>query len=46
VTTANEFGELLRDAIDLPIPSLIVLEIDYDVEATIDDELGEATVLT
>lgn len=46
VTTANEFGGLLREAITLPIPSLIVLEIDYDVEATITDELGEETVLT
>jgi len=46
VTTANEFGELLSDAIDLAVPSLIVLEIDYDIEAAIADELGEETVLT
>jgi acetolactate synthase-1/2/3 large subunit len=43
-TTANEFGELLRHAIDLAVPSLIVLEIDYDVEVAIADGLGEETV--
>jgi len=44
VSTANEFGELLRHAIDLAVPSLIVLEIDYDVEVAIADGLGEETV--
>jgi acetolactate synthase-1/2/3 large subunit len=46
VTTADEFGGLLRHAIDLPVPSLIVLEIDYEAETAIADELGEETVRT
>ena len=37
VTKADEFGGLLRHAIDLPNPSLIVLEIDYEAETAIAD---------
>jgi acetolactate synthase-1/2/3 large subunit len=46
VTAADEFGDLLRHAIDLAVPSLIALDIDYGVEVAIADELGEETVRT
>jgi hypothetical protein len=46
VTAADQFGDLLRHALELSVPSLIVLDIDYDLEVAIADGLGEETVRT
>ena len=46
MTAADEFGELFRHALELADPSLIVLDIDYDIEAAIADGLGEETLHT
>lgn len=46
VPSADEFGDLLRHALELTIPSLIVLDIDYGIEAAIADGLGEETMHT
>ena len=45
-SAADELGELLRHALDLSVPSLIALDIDYGVEVAIAEELGEETVQT
>ncbi|CAN5241486.1 acetolactate synthase large subunit [soil metagenome] len=42
---AGDFGPRLRHALRLDVPSLIVLPIDYSVDVTISDELGEDTVI-
>jgi acetolactate synthase-1/2/3 large subunit len=44
--SAGEFGETLRRALDLDVPSLIVLPIDYSIDVAISDELGVETVAT
>ena len=44
--SADEFGETLRRALDLDVPSLIVLPIDYSIDVAISDELGVETVAT
>jgi acetolactate synthase-1/2/3 large subunit len=43
--SAGDFGEHLRHALSLDVPSLIVLPIDYSVDVAISDELGEETVI-
>jgi acetolactate synthase I/II/III large subunit len=40
----DEFGPTLRRALDLDVPSLIVLPIDYSVDVAISHELGTETV--
>jgi acetolactate synthase I/II/III large subunit len=40
----DEFGPTLRRALDLDVPSLIVLPIDYSLDVAISEELGTETV--
>jgi acetolactate synthase-1/2/3 large subunit len=42
----DEFGERLRHAVGLDVPSLIVLPIDYSLDVAISEELGQETVAT
>jgi len=42
----GELGDLLRHALGLETPSLIVVDIDYSRDVAISDELGEETVRT
>ena len=44
--SADEFGERLRHALELDVPSLIVLPIDYSLDVAISEELGAETVAT
>lgn len=46
VSAPDELGGLLRHAMELETPSLIVLDIDYGLDATITDGLGEETMRT
>jgi acetolactate synthase-1/2/3 large subunit len=41
--SADDFGRHLRHALDLDLPSLIVLPIDYSIDVAISEELGETT---
>ena len=43
--SADDFGQRVRDALGLDVPSLIVLPVDYSVDVAISDELGEETVI-
>jgi acetolactate synthase I/II/III large subunit len=45
-SSADEFGERLRQAVGLDLPSLIVLPIDYSMDVAISEELGTETVAT
>ena len=40
----DDFGPTLRRALDLDVPSLIVLPIDYSLDVAISQELGTETV--
>jgi acetolactate synthase I/II/III large subunit len=40
----DEFGPTLRKALELDVPSLIVLPIDYSLDVAISEELGTETV--
>jgi acetolactate synthase-1/2/3 large subunit len=42
----GELGDMLRHALGLETPSLIVVDIDYSRDVAIADELGEETVRT
>jgi acetolactate synthase I/II/III large subunit len=44
--SAGEFGERLRHALTLDVPSLIVVPIDYSLDVAISEELGTETVAT
>ena len=44
--SAPEFGERLRHALTLDVPSVIVLPIDYSIDVAISEELGAETVPT
>jgi acetolactate synthase I/II/III large subunit len=44
--SAADFGERLRHALSLDVPSLIVLPIDYSLDVAISEELGTETVAT
>jgi acetolactate synthase I/II/III large subunit len=44
--SADDFGERLRHALELDLPSLIVLPIDYSIDVAISEELGTETVAT
>jgi acetolactate synthase-1/2/3 large subunit len=46
VGSADEFGERLRHALGLDVPSLLVLPIDYSLDVAISEELGTETVAT
>ncbi|MDX6707237.1 MAG: acetolactate synthase large subunit [Solirubrobacteraceae bacterium] len=41
--SADDFRRHLRHALDLDVPSLIVLPIDYSIDVAISEQLGEAT---
>ena len=42
--STEDFGEHLRHALTLDLPSLIVLPIDYSIDVAISEELGTETV--
>jgi acetolactate synthase-1/2/3 large subunit len=44
IEAVDDFGPTLRRALDLDVPSLIVLPIDYGVDVAISQELGTETV--
>ena len=44
--SAAAFGDRLRHALTLDVPSLIVLPIDYSIDVAISEELGVETVST
>jgi acetolactate synthase-1/2/3 large subunit len=44
--SADDFGQRLRHALTLDVPSLIVLPIDYSLDVAISEELGTETVAT
>jgi acetolactate synthase I/II/III large subunit len=44
IEAVEEFGPTLRRALDLNVPSLIVLPIDYSLDVAISQELGTETV--
>ncbi|HEX2234499.1 MAG TPA: acetolactate synthase large subunit, partial [Thermoleophilaceae bacterium] len=44
--SADDFGRLLREALDHDGPSVIVLPIDYSIDVAISEELGTETVAT
>jgi acetolactate synthase-1/2/3 large subunit len=46
IESADEFGDRLRHALTLDLPSLIVLPIDYSIDVAISEELGAETVAT
>ena len=46
IGAVDEFGERLRHALSLDVPSLIVLPIDYSLDVAITEELGQETVAT
>jgi acetolactate synthase-1/2/3 large subunit len=45
IAGVDDFGPTLRHALDLDVPSLIVLPIDYSVDVAISEELGTETVV-
>jgi acetolactate synthase I/II/III large subunit len=44
IEAVDEFGPTLRRALELDVPSLIVLPIDYSLDVAISEELGTETV--
>jgi acetolactate synthase-1/2/3 large subunit len=44
IDAVDDFGPALRRALDLDVPSLIVLPIDYSLDVAISQELGTETV--
>ena len=44
IEAVDDFGPTLRRALDLDVPSLIVLPIDYSLDVAISQELGTETV--
>jgi acetolactate synthase I/II/III large subunit len=42
--STDDFGQRLRHALTLDVPSLIVLPIDYSIDVAISEELGTETV--
>jgi acetolactate synthase-1/2/3 large subunit len=44
IEAVDDFGPTLRRALDLDVPSLIVLPIDYGEDVAISEELGTETV--
>jgi acetolactate synthase-1/2/3 large subunit len=45
-SSAGELGRRLSDALDLDLPSLIVVPIDYSLDVALSDQLGAETVAT
>jgi acetolactate synthase-1/2/3 large subunit len=46
IGSVDEYGQRLREALALDVPSLIVLPIDYSIDVAISEELGAETVAT
>ena len=46
IGSVEEYGQRLREALALDVPSLIVLPIDYSIDVAISEELGAETVAT
>jgi acetolactate synthase-1/2/3 large subunit len=46
IGAVDEYGQRLREALALDVPSLIVLPIDYSLDVAISEELGAETVAT
>ncbi|MQA84323.1 MAG: acetolactate synthase large subunit [Streptosporangiales bacterium] len=44
IESADDFAPRLKHALSLPLPSVLVVPVDYGVDVAIADELGEATV--
>jgi acetolactate synthase-1/2/3 large subunit len=44
-TSAEDYAERLRHALELDVPSLIVVPIDYSLDVTIIEELGDEMVV-
>ncbi len=44
--SAGEFSARLREALELDLPSLIVLPIDYSIDVAISEDLGPGTTAT
>jgi acetolactate synthase I/II/III large subunit len=44
--SAGELGRRLSDALDLDLPSVIVIPIDYSLDVALSDQLGAETVAT
>jgi acetolactate synthase I/II/III large subunit len=44
IEAVDEFGPMLRRALALDVPSLIVLPIDYSLDVAISEELGTETI--
>ena len=44
--SAGELGRRLSDALDLDLPSVIVVPIDYSLDVALSDQLGAETVAT
>jgi acetolactate synthase I/II/III large subunit len=44
--SADDFGDRLREALELDVSSVIVLPIDYSIDVAISEELGTETVAT
>jgi acetolactate synthase I/II/III large subunit len=44
--SASEFAPRLREALDLDLPSLIAVPIDYSIDVAISEQLGAETVAT
>jgi acetolactate synthase-1/2/3 large subunit len=44
--SADDFGGRLEEALELDVPSIIVLPIDYSIDVAISEELGAETVAT
>jgi acetolactate synthase I/II/III large subunit len=44
IEAVDDFGPILRRALSLDVPSLIVLPIDYSLDVAISEELGTETV--
>jgi acetolactate synthase-1/2/3 large subunit len=45
-SSAGELGRRLSDALDLDLPSVIVVPIDYSLDVALSDQLGAETVAT
>ncbi|HKP90119.1 MAG TPA: acetolactate synthase large subunit [Thermoleophilaceae bacterium] len=46
IGSVDEYGQRLREALRLDVPSVIVLPIDYSIDVAISEELGAETVAT
>lgn len=45
-SSCEDFARILREAVTLDVPSLIVVPIDYSIDVSISEELGVETIAT